>query len=62
MRRKLLGLVVLFSALLVLPGCWLRAAVDPEGALKNPRGGGQKEEKKEEKKKEPAKEKVEEKS
>ena len=62
MRRKLLGLVVLFSALLVIPGCWLKAAVDPEGCLKNPRGGGQKEEKKKEPAKEPEKEKVEEKS
>ena len=47
MRRKLLALV-LFSALLVLPGCWLKAAFDPEGTIKNPHGGGQKEEKKKE--------------
>lgn len=48
MRRKLLGLVLSFSALLVIPGCWLRAAVDPAGTLKNPRSFGQKEEKKKE--------------
>ena len=56
MRRKILVLA-LFGVLLVLPGCWVRAAMYPEGTLRNLRGNGQKEDKK----KEPKKKKVEEK-